>query len=98
MSGAARCDGRVTFDTSTHVSALTGRGPLERLFVLAEQEFRLQVSKSILDEVTKVLIGDFHWPNEQARKGTKFIFNISQFVIPHVQLSIVKEILATITS
>ena len=83
---------RSTFDTNVYVSALNYQGPPARLLELAALGiFHLQLSSAILDETSRVLIEDFHWPVDDVQQANAVLWSISQWVTPHVELDVVKR-------
>ena len=53
--------------------------------------FRLQLSAEILDETMRILADKFHWPAQDITEVRAVLSAISQRVIPHVQLDVVKR-------
>ena len=83
---------RVTFDSNVFVSALNYQGPPARLLELAAVEaFHLQLSAEILDETIRILSSKFRWPVEDIMEARTVLSAVSQHVIPHVQLDVVKR-------
>jgi putative PIN family toxin of toxin-antitoxin system len=83
---------RVTFDSKVFVSALNYQGPpARRLELAAVDAFRLQLSAEILDETTRILANKFRWPAPDISEARDVLSAISQQVIPHVQLDVVKR-------
>ena len=60
--------------------------------------FRLQLSPEILDETMRILADKFRWPAQDITETRAVLSSISQRVIPHVQLDVVKRIRTTIAS
>ena len=82
---------RATFDTNVHVSALNYEGPPVQLLALAAiGAFRLQLSKAILDETSRLLLEYFHWHPDDEEART-MLQAISQHVDPHVILTVVER-------
>jgi putative PIN family toxin of toxin-antitoxin system len=83
---------RVTFDSNVFVSALNYQGPPARLLELAAVDaFRLQLSAEILDETMRILAEKFHWPAPDVVEARDVLSSVSQRVIPHVELEVVKR-------
>ena len=83
---------RVTFDSNVFISALNFSGTPARLLKLAEEAaFALQISQPILDEVLEVLERKFGWPRERIDYARRALSDISQAVLPHVALDVVKR-------
>jgi len=83
---------RVTFDSNVFVSALNFQGTPARLLELAAVEaFHLQLSAEILDETIRILRNKFRWPAEDITEARAVLSSVSQYVIPHVQLDVVKR-------
>jgi putative PIN family toxin of toxin-antitoxin system len=83
---------RVTFDSNVYVSALNYDGPSARLLELAAVEaFYLQLSAEILDETIRILSTKFQWSVEDVAEARAVLSSVSQNVIPHVQLDVVKR-------
>jgi len=53
--------------------------------------FRLQLSPEILDETMRILADKFRWPAQDITETRAVLSSISQRVIPHVQLDVVKH-------
>jgi putative PIN family toxin of toxin-antitoxin system len=51
----------------------------------------LQLSAEILDETTRILAGKFDWPDNDIAETRAVINSISDRVVPHVQLEVVKR-------
>ncbi|HEX7363161.1 MAG TPA: putative toxin-antitoxin system toxin component, PIN family [Bryobacteraceae bacterium] len=83
---------RVTFDSNIFVSALNYQGPPARLLELAATEaFQLQLSRDILDETARILAQKFRWPADDVAEARDVLSSISQAVIPHIQLDVVRR-------
>ena len=83
---------KATFDTNVYVSALRGGRLASRLLELAEEgAFALQISESILDEVAEVMEREFGRTKERTDLIRQALSEISQRVVPHVQLDVVKD-------
>lgn len=84
---------RVTFDANIFISGLiTSRGACARLLAFAaEGIFVLQLSQAILDEISEVLSRDFEWSEDRIAQACTFLTSVSQFVIPHIELDVVKR-------
>jgi putative PIN family toxin of toxin-antitoxin system len=83
---------RVTFDSNVFVSALNYHGPPARLLELAAIDvFRLQLSNEILDETIRILTQKFHWSARDIAKAQDVLSSVSQRVMPHVELGVVKR-------
>lgn len=83
---------RVTFDTNIYVSALTHKGAAARLLLLAaEGAFALQLSDAILDETAEILERKFGWPQEDIQEASLLLSGISQHIVPHLELDVVKR-------
>jgi putative PIN family toxin of toxin-antitoxin system len=83
---------RVTFDSNVFISALNYNGPPTRLLELAAVEaFHLQLSAEILDETMRILANKFRWPAQDMTEARTVLSSMSQRVIPHVQLDVVKR-------
>ncbi len=83
---------RVTFDSNVYVSALNYPGTPSRLLELAAVDaFRLQTSAEILDETMRILANKFRWPAQDITEARDLLSSISQRVISHVQLDLVKR-------
>ncbi len=82
---------RVTFDSNVF-SGLSYQGPPSRLLELAAVDaFRLQLSEEILEETTRILANKFHWPAQDIAQARDVLSLVSERVIPHVQLDVVKR-------
>lgn len=83
---------RVTFDSNVFVSALNYQGPPSRLLELAAVDaFDLQLSDKILEETTRILANKFRWPAEDIAQVRDVLSLVSQRVIPHVELDVLKR-------
>lgn len=83
---------RVTFDSNIFVSALNYPGPPARLLELAAIDaFQLQLSGQILDETVRILAEKFRWPARDLAEARSVLSSITQHVVPHVQIDVVKR-------
>jgi uncharacterized protein len=83
---------KATFDTNVYVSALRGGRVASRLLGAAEEgAFALQISQPILDEVAEVLEREFGRTKERTDIIRQALSEISQQVVPHLQLDVVKD-------
>ncbi len=83
---------RVTLDSNIYVSTLNFGGLPGNLLELAAQNiFQLQLSPLILEETKRVLQSKFHWPDDDLAGVSNILTSISQQVIPHIQLDILRR-------
>ena len=82
---------RATLDTNVYIGALHFGGAGARILKAAESwAFALQLSKPILDETVEVLERDFGWSKQRLTQAKAVLSSISQRVVPHVELDVVK--------
>ena len=83
---------RVTLDSNVYVSALNFGGlPGDILELAAQNVFQLQLSPLILEETARILKNKFRWPDDDLAEARSALISISQWVVPHLELDILKR-------
>ena len=79
----------ITLDTNVYVSALEFGGIGSRLLAMARAgEFRLDVSRAILDELVTVLRDDFRWDAYRLHFAVQELARIGNVVSPKMTLDV----------